>query len=530
MSDAPLSEIVSLTITTNEIGIQRESFGIPLILSVNATWAERVRVYEDMDGVAADWPSTGPEYLAANAIFAQDPAPASIMIGRAVGKPTLAYGIGVTTAAAGSTYEIDVAGYGITPTVCTYTPGADLTLTVNIGTSSFLATAHGMTTGDGPYRYLAATTYPTGLAADTDYYVIVTDANDFKLATSKANAIAGTSIALTGSAVGAQTLQRSDNDVIISQLVVQLNAVAGKNYTAAQVSNAGETDTMTVTANTAGAYFSLSANPYVMSSLMTHTEPTPNLATDLAAINLENSTWYALYTLYNSDGYAKSAASWTEANGKIYICDLVDSRFATAAAGGSDTAQALATLGYKRTATNYHPTPAEMAGAAWLGSRLPYDPGTATYKFAELAGVDAVNTTSTFRTNIRAKNGNVYIPFAGLSIMVEGTMVNAGFIDNQIGIDCMSDDVSKSVFEVLAGVAKVPFTDAGIAIVVSALRASLKRMAAQGIINDDFTITFPKASDVSSSNKGLRILPNIKFQCELQGAVHRVQINGVVSV
>jgi hypothetical protein len=56
-------------------------------------------------------------------------------------------------------------------------------------------TAHGLTTGDGPFQ-VGGTTPPTGTAVNTDYWVIVKNANVFQLASSKANAVGGTPVEL----------------------------------------------------------------------------------------------------------------------------------------------------------------------------------------------------------------------------------------------------------------------------------------------------------------------------------------------
>lgn len=50
---------------------------------------------------------------------------------------------------------------------------------------------------------------PTGLAAATDYFVIPIDVNTFYLATSLANAKAGTAIDITGAGTGTQTVTPS---------------------------------------------------------------------------------------------------------------------------------------------------------------------------------------------------------------------------------------------------------------------------------------------------------------------------------
>ena len=61
-------------------------------------------------------------------------------------------------------------------------------------------TAHGYATGDGPYRLTlaAADALPTGLAIDTDYWVIEVNANTIQFASTLANAQAGTQIEITG--------------------------------------------------------------------------------------------------------------------------------------------------------------------------------------------------------------------------------------------------------------------------------------------------------------------------------------------
>lgn len=82
------------------------------------------------------------------------------------------------------------------------------TTDVTVAADTITETAHGMETGDGPVRVSSSTTLPAGLAAATDYWVIRVDANTFKLATSRANALAGTAIDLTSQGTGTHTLTR----------------------------------------------------------------------------------------------------------------------------------------------------------------------------------------------------------------------------------------------------------------------------------------------------------------------------------
>ncbi len=123
----PLSDHVSLTISQDTVGVARAGFGVPLILSVNAAWPERTRTYDSLLDVVADFTATSPEYLAAAAMFAQTPKPSRIKIGRAAGKPTLAYTI-TPTAANLTVYSIVVKGQGVTTTTVSYTSDSSATV------------------------------------------------------------------------------------------------------------------------------------------------------------------------------------------------------------------------------------------------------------------------------------------------------------------------------------------------------------------------------------------------------------------
>jgi microcystin-dependent protein len=65
---------------------------------------------------------------------------------------------------------------------------------------------HGLVTGDQVYLTTTGA-LPTGLSANTLYYVNKTDANTFTLCTTRANAIAGTKITTTGTQSGTHTLR-----------------------------------------------------------------------------------------------------------------------------------------------------------------------------------------------------------------------------------------------------------------------------------------------------------------------------------
>lgn len=90
---------------------------------------------------------------------------------------------------------------------------------VDITLDTIRVVSHGYSVGDA----LGATTsgsLPTGLSVDTAYYVIDVDASTIKLATSRANAFAGTAIDLTAVGSGTQTLTKNAIGVILSGMKI----------------------------------------------------------------------------------------------------------------------------------------------------------------------------------------------------------------------------------------------------------------------------------------------------------------------
>lgn len=538
----PLSDHVTLTITQDSVGLARAAFGVPMILSHNAAFAERVRTYTSLLEVASDFVSGTPEYLAANALFAQSPHPESLKIGRAALDPTLAYSL-AATAANSTIYAIDVAGPGITATTASYTSDSAATVaeihsglvtalnavtgnnyiaafaalvnpddvfTAANGTEIFTAVAHGLQTGDGPFQVSnSGGALPAGLTALTDYWIIKIDADTFYLATSLALALAGTFLSITTNGTGTQTLEDT-------------------------ASTKRPSDPITVTADAAGNWFSLAVdNISLLAIEMTHSDP--GVATDLAAISNEDDDWYALITLYNSQLYVAGVAAYIEAVRKIYVFDSCDTTSATLAYASGDTNDSIGqqhSLSRARSAGLFHPSPADMAAAAWVGKVLPLDPGSATWKFKTLSGVTPVSLTSTHRTNLRNRKGNSYETIAGLNQTWEGYTADGDFIDVTQGIDWIYDDMTKGVYEALAAMPKVPYTDDGVALVESEIRGTLKTAVGMDILSSDPApvVTVPRVADVSTANKVIRNLPSVRWSATLAGAIHKVTITGVVSV
>jgi hypothetical protein len=323
------------------------------------------------------------------------------------------------------------------------------------------------------------------------------------------------------------------NDAILAALVVALNAVVGKTYTAAVVVGAGDTDTMTVTGNAPGNWFSVQVVDVTdLSIFQSHADP--DVADDLDAIVLEDSDWYWLITLYNSEAYVLEAALWANTNEKMYYFAsnaTADLGTSTGTAGIGDKIRAFA---YRYAAGDYHPNPKLFADAALVGNLAARSIGSWTAKFKRRTGVTTVPLTSQQRANLNERQMNYYEVTKGLNLTSEGTTAADGvykFIDNVVNLDWLRDTIATNVFTMMNSLDKIPYTDAGAALVEAQIRAALAEGIRNGVLTDDTepTVTVPLMADVSAADRALRILPDVEFTAVLAGAIHKVLITGTVS-
>lgn len=193
----------------------------------------------------------------------------------------------------------------------------------------------------------------------------------------------------------------------------------------------------------------------------------------------------------------------------------------------------LSAANYARTALIYSGTPANYLEAAWAAVRLPLDPGSETWKFANnLAGQVADNLSDSQIANLKAKFVNYYVTVAGNDIVENGQVSANEWIDVIRGIDWLEARMKERIFSRLISSPKVPYTDQGVAIIEADVRAQLNQAVRVGLLASDpeYTVTVPKVADVDPADRAARLLPDVSFDGTLAGAIHELEITGVVSV
>lgn len=123
-----LSNHVTSTTSLSAVRVRKAEFGVLLLLSANATFAERTKTYTDASELLDDsFAIDGPEYLFAQAFFGETESPDKFKIGRCALPPTQVYTL-VPTVQNSHVYSYDVVGEGVTAETVTYTSDATATL------------------------------------------------------------------------------------------------------------------------------------------------------------------------------------------------------------------------------------------------------------------------------------------------------------------------------------------------------------------------------------------------------------------
>lgn len=304
---------------------------------------------------------------------------------------------------------------------------------------------------------------------------------------------------------------------------------AAINATAVGVTASGSSGTfVALTADVAGADFSV----YSMSSTLKLTEVTTTTgdSADLDACFAYDRDFYAVYPAFSAPTIIEAVADWCSAKPVINIASTHDMGCLDEAVT-TDIMSSMKSQAYPRSSVLYSSRARQHAGAAWIGSRLSYVPGKATWKLATLAGV-SVDTLSAAQTDaILGKNGNYYTEEGGLNVVTEGWTGAGEFIDVTQVSDWWSARLKESVFGKLASVPKLPFDFRGQA----SLRGAISNVYKQGVANDAFVdedpvIDVPDAEEVPEADRLARNWSGISTTAKLTGAVHKVDaINAYLS-
>ena len=284
---------------------------------------------------------------------------------------------------------------------------------------------------------------------------------------------------------------------------------------------------------TAGTAFKVLVN-----SALTVTEgsPTETIAQTMAAIVANDPDFYGVAMPSRLDADILAMAQWAEANEKLYgTC--VSGSAVLDGSDNTDIASQLMLGNYYRTFSFYHTDAGDFPEVGVMSRCFTAVPGSETWALKRLAGVTVDLLTEAQFNVLKAKNVNTFERFRNLSLTQTGKVAAGEWIDVIRFRDWLAEEIKVNVLNVLVNNEKVPYTDAGIAIVEGAIRQSLRQGQVNGGIapveydengdkNLGYTVNVPLAANISANQKATRILEGVTFTARLAGAIHVVDIKG----
>lgn len=266
---------------------------------------------------------------------------------------------------------------------------------------------------------------------------------------------------------------------------------------------------------------------------ITDTVTNDSISTDLNNIKNVSNEWYAVSSIQRDTQVIKDIAAWVESEFKIFGFAKSDNNILDGNVS-TDIISELNALDYERTFGIYHQNAASTyIEAAWFGSQLTTQPGTSTWAFKSLSGVSTTGLTTTESNAVKDKGGNTYEVDNGNNYMFPGIMIdNFTYIDITRGIDWLRARIIEDLQFRFANLGRIPYTNDGIATIESTIDSRLDNAVAVGLLaaNPEPSVSVPNALDVSSTDRANRVLPSVTFNARLQGGIHSVEINGVVTV
>lgn len=270
----------------------------------------------------------------------------------------------------------------------------------------------------------------------------------------------------------------------------------------------------------------------VSSNLIKAQQPSTEAFADAGtAISAVNNSWYAATIESHATSDVLNFAAWIEGQKKIYGMSSQSADVKTS--GTTDIFSQLKALGYQRTFGIWSATAdTQFPECALIGYQLQEQPGSNTWEYKTLAGVTVSSISDTESTNIKNKSGVTYEYIGGTNSTTGTKMFGGEWIDVMVFVDWLQARMTERLWFRMKNSKKIPYTDAGAAIIESEIRAQLNDgIRAGGLANSPApTVSLPAVLAVSPNLRAQRIFEGIKFEARLAGAIHFVKISGTVTV
>lgn len=479
-----VSDVVNVTVSISPIAAATRNFGAALILGSSdvINVAERIRLYTDITGVAQDFGTTAPEYLAAQAFFSQTPRPSTLYLGRWAQTATagvLNGGVLTTaqqqvsawTSITNGSMKIDIDGVTKTLSALNFSAAGNLNAVAAIIDTALSGGSVAWDSVSGRFTVKSDTTGATSTVGYASATGSGTDISaQMKLTTGLASApVAG---------VALETLLAA-----VTTLAAMSNVWYGLGV--ATASPPSDADYLAVAA-------------FIEASSVTR----------IFGINVTNS-------------------------------NVLDSTSTT------DLGYLLNSLKYKRTFWQYSNSKYAVFSFFGRAFTVNFNANrsTITMKFKQEPGIIAEYLTETQAATVKAKCGNVFVNYQNdTAIIQEGVMASGNFFDEIHGLDWLQNRIQTDCYNLLyTSPTKIPQTDEGMHQIATTIAGSCEAAVNNGLvapgvwnaagfgqlqqgqtlISGYYIYTPPVASQSQSDREARKSVP-IQVAVKLAGAVHSI--------
>lgn len=325
---------------------------------------------------------------------------------------------------------------------------------------------------------------------------------------------------------GQEASYTSDASATVKEIVEGLKAAIDA-LAISGVSTSENDVTLTIT-GTAGTWYSIGIDrPDLMQ--VNETTTSTGLDTELTAILNERDDCYGVTCEHQSESVGNTVASWVASYRKIYGVFSHENTIRTSST--TDLASDLKNASNNRAFVRWSATASEdFPEVGWMASQFPFNPGSRTWNYKSVANATATPVTGNDITNLASKNSGVIRSLGGLIITFGSKMAGGRYIDVQHGMDWLQARCEERMFGLLARNAKIPYTDAGLAMIEGEIRSLLQEAIRNGFLADDanLTVEILPVAQQATNDRAARIVRGVKFRGRLAGAVEEMFIEGTI--
>lgn len=238
-------------------------------------------------------------------------------------------------------------------------------------------------------------------------------------------------------------------------------------------------------------------------------------------VNTKND-WFFLTATINTNAAVAALSTWIDTQAKMYFTTTQD-------------LTTPASLESEQTVVMYHDNATAYVAEGLASYLATATVGGVTAKFKTIAGVSESAIGATQLNELHEDGGFSYIRKMGVLQTTEGKTTSGEYIDVVMGAFFLQFRMEEEATLLAVNTPKLPYSNQGIAMLISVVEKVLKQGVANGIILQDengqgvYTINYVKREETPTNDIANRVYNGLTWNATLAGAIHTATISGVLT-